>query len=128
MFLSCHVRIWNWIHTLYLPECQRTPCSKQARYLKFKWLQRGLEPTKNTPYTLKIIDGVLRHGNRKFLNYWSNNSEAAVRRFLKNRCSKKYRKICKKISVLLSFSIKMQGWIWEIFKNALFRRPSDGCL
>ena len=26
---------WAWIHTLYLPECQGTPCSKQAPYLKF---------------------------------------------------------------------------------------------
>ena len=22
-----------------MPECQRTPCSKQAQYRKFKWLQ-----------------------------------------------------------------------------------------
>ena len=28
------------IHTLQLPECQRTRCSKQERYLKFKRLQR----------------------------------------------------------------------------------------
>ena len=40
MLLSCHVRVWEWIYTLYLPECQGTPSSKQARYLKFKWLQR----------------------------------------------------------------------------------------
>ena len=27
--------------TLYsLPECQRTPCSRQAPYVKFKWQQR----------------------------------------------------------------------------------------
>ena len=31
LFLSCHVRV-----SLQLPECQGTPCSKQARYLKFK--------------------------------------------------------------------------------------------
>ena len=31
MFLSCHVRVSEWIHTLSLPECQGTPCSKQAR-------------------------------------------------------------------------------------------------
>ena len=31
MFLSCHVRVWEWMHTLQLPECQGTPCSKQAR-------------------------------------------------------------------------------------------------
>ena len=44
MFLSCHIRVSEWIYTLYLPECQGTPCSKQARYLKFKWLQRDLTP------------------------------------------------------------------------------------
>ena len=35
MFLSCHVCFSEWIHTLQLPECQGTPCSKQAQYLKF---------------------------------------------------------------------------------------------
>ena len=44
MFLSCPVHVWEWIHTLYLPECQGTPCSKQARYLTFKWLQRDSNP------------------------------------------------------------------------------------
>ena len=38
--LSCHVPVWEWIHTLQLPECQGTPCWKQAPYLKIKWLQR----------------------------------------------------------------------------------------
>ena len=28
MFLSYHVRVSKWIHTLDLPECQTTPCSK----------------------------------------------------------------------------------------------------
>ena len=51
MFLSCHVRFSEWIYSLYLPECQGTPCSKQARYLKFKvslakWLSVRL-PTKS---------------------------------------------------------------------------------
>ena len=27
-----------------LPECQQTPCSKQAPYLKFKWQQRDSDP------------------------------------------------------------------------------------
>ena len=40
MFLSCHVCVLEWTHTLQLPDCQWTPCSKQARDLKFKWLQR----------------------------------------------------------------------------------------
>ena len=30
MFLSCHVPVSEWIHTL-LPECQGTPCSKEYR-------------------------------------------------------------------------------------------------
>ena len=44
MFLSCNVRVWEWIHTPQLPECQGTPCSKQAQYLKIKWLQRDSKP------------------------------------------------------------------------------------
>ena len=39
MFLSCHVHVPEWIHTLYWLECQRTPYSKQVPCLKFKWLQ-----------------------------------------------------------------------------------------
>ena len=27
MFLSCHVRVSEWIHTLQLPECQGNPCN-----------------------------------------------------------------------------------------------------
>ena len=40
MFLSCHVHISEWIHTLYFPECQGTLSTKQVQYLKFKWLPR----------------------------------------------------------------------------------------
>ena len=40
MLLSCHARVSVWICNLWLPRCQETPCSKQARYLKFKWQQR----------------------------------------------------------------------------------------
>ena len=43
-FLSCHVRVSVWIHTIQLPECQRTPCSKQAQNLRFKWLQLDSNP------------------------------------------------------------------------------------
>ena len=56
MLLSCHVRVWEWIHTLPLPECQGTPCSKQAPYLNIKWLQRDSNPqplsseTNNQPF------------------------------------------------------------------------------
>ena len=38
MFLLCQVRVSEWIHTLYFPDCQGTPCSKQAQNMKFKWL------------------------------------------------------------------------------------------
>ena len=44
IFLSCHIHIPEWIHTLHLPEGQETPCSKQARYLKCKWLQWDSKP------------------------------------------------------------------------------------
>ena len=44
MFFSCHVRISEPIHTLYLPQCQETPCSKQKRYLKLKRLQQDSNP------------------------------------------------------------------------------------
>ena len=44
MFLSCCICISEWIHTLYLPEYQGTPFSKQAWNLKFKWLQLDSNP------------------------------------------------------------------------------------
>ena len=44
MFLSCHVRVSESVHTLQFPECQGTPCSKQAPHLKIKWLQRDSNP------------------------------------------------------------------------------------
>ena len=44
MFLSCHVCSLEWIHTLQLSECQGTPCSKQVRNLKVKWLQLDSNP------------------------------------------------------------------------------------
>ena len=41
MFLSRHVHVLEWI---YVPECQETPCLKQAQYLKFKCLQQDSNP------------------------------------------------------------------------------------
>ena len=35
ILLSCHVRVSEWLHALYLLECQGTPCSKQAQNRKF---------------------------------------------------------------------------------------------
>ena len=43
MFLSCHVHISEWIDALDLPKSLGTLCSKQPRYLKFKWLKRELK-------------------------------------------------------------------------------------
>ena len=39
------------IHTLKLPECQGTPCSKEARNLKFEWLQLDSNPRPLSSYT-----------------------------------------------------------------------------
>ena len=44
MFLSCHVRASKWIITIYLPQFQGTPCSKEAQNLKSKWLQLDSNP------------------------------------------------------------------------------------
>ena len=38
LFLPCYVRVSEWIHGVYLSKCQGTPCSKQGRSLKVKWL------------------------------------------------------------------------------------------
>ena len=40
MLLSCHLRVSEWIYTFYFSECQGNLCLKQAKYLKFKWLQQ----------------------------------------------------------------------------------------
>ena len=44
MSLSCHIRVSEWIHTLWLPECQGSRCSKQARNLQVEWLQLESNP------------------------------------------------------------------------------------
>ena len=62
MFLSCQVRIWEWIHTLQLPECQGTPCSKQASYLKIMWLQRDSNP--KCGFTLKFVRDMIKTYNQ----------------------------------------------------------------
>ena len=51
MFFLSHVRVWEWIRTLQLPECQGTPFSKQASYLKIKWLQRDSNRQPLSSYT-----------------------------------------------------------------------------
>ena len=49
MFLSSHVRVSEGIHIPNFHERQRTACSKQAQYLKFKRLQRNLHPQPLSP-------------------------------------------------------------------------------
>ena len=44
IIFSCYRRVSEWIHTLYLPEYQGTPYSKQSQYLKFKWMQPVSNP------------------------------------------------------------------------------------
>ena len=51
MLLSCHVHVLEWIYTLWLPDCKRTPCSKPAWYLMFKWQQRD-----SNPRPLKLVN------------------------------------------------------------------------
>ena len=60
-FLSCHVRISKWIHTLKLRECQETPCSKQARNLKFKWLK--LDPNPEPSVRKRTLNNLLKLTN-----------------------------------------------------------------
>ena len=56
VFLSCHVRISEWIHTLYLLECQGTPCWKQVRNLKFLLTATGIEPTTTYKHKQTLIN------------------------------------------------------------------------
>ena len=44
VFLSCHIRVLEWIYRLWLLKCQRTFCSKQTGHLKFKWLWLDSNP------------------------------------------------------------------------------------
>ena len=52
MLLSCHLTISEWIYTAFqvLPECQKTPCLKQAQYLTFKWQQQDSNPQPPSSY------------------------------------------------------------------------------
>ena len=44
MLFSCHVRVSEWIHSLYLPECQRTLCSKTDAISEVYVTATGLKP------------------------------------------------------------------------------------
>ena len=50
MFLSCHVRVWGWIHTQYLPEWKGTPCSKLTQNLKLNSPQLNSSPQSHNWY------------------------------------------------------------------------------
>ena len=78
MFLSCHVPVSEWIHTLYLPECQGTPCSKQARNLELMWLQlnSNLEPLSLSEFEREFERG-LRERDRVRENSRENSRESS---------------------------------------------------
>ena len=59
-----------------MPGCQGTHCSKQGRYLKFKWLQRD----SNLQPILRVIKNLFEHEEKenyykpvRVTNFWSNN-------------------------------------------------------
>ena len=62
MLISCQGRVSEWIYTLYLPECQGTPCSKQVPYLKFKWRQRDSNPKPFSLWTRTSPSSHTTHG------------------------------------------------------------------
>ena len=67
MFLSCHVRVSEWIHTLGLLECQGSPCSKQARNLKIR--KRNIaEKEKHIEHALHMLKSMANKisGNTDF--------------------------------------------------------------
>ena len=74
MFLSYHVRVSDWIHTLYLPECQGTPCSKQAWNLQFKWLQRDLKRKRDMTRTYSQMHRTYKYSKFSLIiwSVWTN--------------------------------------------------------
>ena len=71
MFLSFHVRVSEWHHTLQLPECQGTPCSRQARYLKFKWGKRDI-------WSLAWGEGFLGVNDLLRSSYWYRHNSKVI--------------------------------------------------
>ena len=69
MFLSCHVRISGWIHTLQLPACQGTPFLKQvwnfvpASSKEFF----DIQATTECSFTLKRVHGMTKTYSLFFL-------------------------------------------------------------
>ena len=56
--------------TLYrLPECQGTPCSKQAPYLKFKWQQRDSHPQPLSSLTNTFINEHFRKQTHEHISF-----------------------------------------------------------
>ena len=51
IFISCHVRVSELIYTLQLAKCQGTPCLKEAKNMKFKWLQMDFNAQPLSSYT-----------------------------------------------------------------------------
>ena len=100
-----------------MPECQGTPWPKQARNVKFKWLQHNSNPkplssyTNVEPFSQTELSGC---GFESHCNEWFSNL-------------KKGRKLSEKISVLKNVEIllKARENVLNIFKSNLFPIMSD---
>ena len=94
--------------TLYsLPECQGTPCPKQASYLKFKWLPRNWIRTHNH---------LVREETLNHLAKWAKWFSCFVSIYLYGAFN----------CMLLSCHIRVSGWIYTLWfawmsRNSLLR-------
>ena len=64
MLSSCHVRVSEWIQTLWLSECQGTPCSRQAQNQMFK--QLDVQAATECGFTLKPARDMTRTYNQMY--------------------------------------------------------------
>ena len=71
MLLPCFVCISEWIYTLWLPECQWTPCLKQAWYLKSKWQQQDSNPQPGMGLSPKKTNNNVIFYSQLFLGNWN---------------------------------------------------------
>ena len=64
VFLSCHIRVLEWICTLQLPEGQKSYGLKQVRYLMLKWLQRESNPQPLTSVCKRTLNNLAKLAER----------------------------------------------------------------
>ena len=122
MFLSCQICISEWIHTLQLPECQETPCSKQVQNLKFKWLQVHFKCT----VQISTQNTVHNHLEKNFRPVWSSGLgfvyelsgsgfESSCRKFVKNT---KFNTLNKKVK-------NIGKDVWCVYFNYIFTKEEN---